>query len=189
MRRVLFWMHLSAGVLVGALILFFSITGALLAYERPIIHAADKRFYQPDSGPRLPIDEIVARAAQSLPPPWEMLSVHQDPQLAGGNPNRRPRRLFCEPAFWPRPGSGLPRAPGPSSSRSPPCIAGSVWPTRTTPAATAVKGSRGPAVSVSTRVRRRSLDAGPLGAPLRPWRYCAALRRGRAGHVTITGTK
>jgi uncharacterized iron-regulated membrane protein len=79
-RRVLFWMHLSAGVLVGALILFFSITGALLAYERPIIHAADKRFYHPDSsGPRLPIDEIVARAAQSLPPPWDMLSVRQDP--------------------------------------------------------------------------------------------------------------
>jgi uncharacterized iron-regulated membrane protein len=79
-RRVLFWMHLCAGVLVGALILFFSFTGALLAYERQIIHAADKRFYQPDSpGPRLPLDEIVARAAQSLPPSWEMLSVHQDP--------------------------------------------------------------------------------------------------------------
>jgi uncharacterized iron-regulated membrane protein len=79
-RRVLFWMHLSTGVLVGALILFFSITGALLAYERPIIHAADKRFYQPDpSGPRLPLGEMVARAAQALPASPEMLILHHDP--------------------------------------------------------------------------------------------------------------
>jgi uncharacterized iron-regulated membrane protein len=76
-------MHLCTGALVGALILFFSITGALLAYERQIIHAADKRFYQPDpagqDAPRLPLDEIVARAAQALPGSWEMLSVRQDP--------------------------------------------------------------------------------------------------------------
>ena len=49
-RRVLFWMHLGAGVLISCLVLFFAITGALLAYERPILHAADKRFYASDRG-------------------------------------------------------------------------------------------------------------------------------------------
>jgi uncharacterized iron-regulated membrane protein len=82
MRRVLFWMHLSAGVLAGALILFFSVTGALLAYERQIVHAADKRFYQPDSAandaPRLPLDDALAHAMQTLPAPPEMVTVYQD---------------------------------------------------------------------------------------------------------------
>ena len=32
-------MHLGAGVLVSVLVLYFSITRALLAYERPIIQA------------------------------------------------------------------------------------------------------------------------------------------------------
>ena len=83
MRRVLFWMHLCTGVLIGALVIFFSITGALLAYERPIIHAADKHFYQPDpagqNGARLPLDEMVAQITQALPATWETLSLHQDP--------------------------------------------------------------------------------------------------------------
>jgi uncharacterized iron-regulated membrane protein len=82
MRRVLFWMHLSAGVLAGALILFFSVTGALLAYERQIVHATDKRFYQPDfaadDAPRLPLDDALARAMQTLPAPPEMVTVYQD---------------------------------------------------------------------------------------------------------------
>ncbi len=82
MRRVLFWMHLSAGVLAGALILFFSVTGALLAYERQIVHAADKRFYQPDFAannvPRLPLDDALAHAMQTLPAPPEMVTVYQD---------------------------------------------------------------------------------------------------------------
>jgi hypothetical protein len=29
-RRVLFWMHLCTGVLIGILVLFFSITGPLI---------------------------------------------------------------------------------------------------------------------------------------------------------------
>jgi hypothetical protein len=37
-RRLLFWMHLGAGVLVSSLVIFFATTGALLAYERPLVH-------------------------------------------------------------------------------------------------------------------------------------------------------
>jgi uncharacterized iron-regulated membrane protein len=84
-RRVLFWMHLGTGVLLGVLVLFFAITGALLAYERPIVHAADEHFYRPDPLPRnavrLPLDELLARAAAVVPTPLEMLIVHRDPNL------------------------------------------------------------------------------------------------------------
>jgi uncharacterized iron-regulated membrane protein len=46
-RRVLFWMHMFTGVLISILVLYFSITGALLAYERPMLRAADERNYRP----------------------------------------------------------------------------------------------------------------------------------------------
>jgi uncharacterized iron-regulated membrane protein len=82
-RRVLFWMHLSTGVLIGILVLYFSITGALLAYERPILRAADEHTYSVDpdrqQSPRLALDALVAPAAAALPSPIEMVTTHQDP--------------------------------------------------------------------------------------------------------------
>jgi uncharacterized iron-regulated membrane protein len=54
-------MHLSAGVLISLLVIFFSITGALLAYERQIVRAADERSYGVDAaGPqtRLSLDTL-----------------------------------------------------------------------------------------------------------------------------------
>jgi uncharacterized iron-regulated membrane protein len=83
-RRILFWMHLGAGVVVSALVLYFSITGALLAYERPILQAADKRFYAdpvPQNGVPLPLDTLVAGAMAAVPQPVEMLTLHHDAQL------------------------------------------------------------------------------------------------------------
>jgi len=84
-RRILFWMHLGAGVLVSALVLYFSITGALLAYERPILQAADKRFYKADPIPQnaapLPLDSLVAGAMAAVPQPVEMMTLHHDAQM------------------------------------------------------------------------------------------------------------
>ena len=85
MRRILFWMHLGAGMLVSILVLYFSVTGAMLAYERQILQAADKRFYSADpiplDGVPLPLDNIVAGAAASVPQPIEMLTLHHDSRL------------------------------------------------------------------------------------------------------------
>ncbi len=70
MRRVLFWMHLSTGVLVSILVLYFSITGALLAYERPILRAADGRSYRIDPG-RQPTPRLLStRWWRPLRPPF-----------------------------------------------------------------------------------------------------------------------
>jgi uncharacterized iron-regulated membrane protein len=84
-RRVLFWLHLGAGVLISSLVLFFATTGALLAYERPILHSVDKRFYSSDLVPRntvpLPLDALGARAMAAVPAPVEMLTVYRDLNL------------------------------------------------------------------------------------------------------------
>jgi uncharacterized iron-regulated membrane protein len=82
-RRLLFWMHLSTGVLIAILVLFFSITGALLAYERPMLRAADEHSYHVDPDrqqtARMPLDASTALAATALPSPIEMVTTHQDP--------------------------------------------------------------------------------------------------------------
>lgn len=84
MRRVLFWMHLCSGVLIGILVLYFSVTGALLAYERPILRAADQHTYRVDPDrqqtTRLSLDALVASTAPALPGPIEMVTTHQDPR-------------------------------------------------------------------------------------------------------------
>jgi uncharacterized iron-regulated membrane protein len=82
-RRVLFWIHLFTGVLISILVLFFSITGALLAYERPMLRVADEHTYRVDPDrqqtARLPLDALVALAAAAIPSPIEMVTTHQDP--------------------------------------------------------------------------------------------------------------
>ena len=132
MRRVLFWMHLSAGVLAGALILFFSVTGALLAYERQIVHAADKRFYQPDfaasDAPRLPLDDALAHAMQTLPALPEMVTVYQDSTWPVEIQTSNRTTYFVDRRSGQVQGH---HARAPFSLRSPPCIAGLVWPMRT----------------------------------------------------------
>jgi uncharacterized iron-regulated membrane protein len=82
-RKALFWIHLAAGVLASALIIFFAVTGSLLAYERPIIHAADRHYDPSSAAPpnaaRIALDDLVARAASALPAPVEMITVHPHP--------------------------------------------------------------------------------------------------------------
>jgi len=81
-RRVLFWMHLGAGVLAGILILFFSITGSLIAYERPILRAADKHYYRtasisPDAA-RIPLATLIATTESSAHSSVESVTVHPE---------------------------------------------------------------------------------------------------------------
>jgi uncharacterized iron-regulated membrane protein len=67
LRRVLFWTHLSCGVLAGLFILSMSATGVLLTYERQIVDGAEQRNHvTPAAGqPRLSADALAdaARAA------------------------------------------------------------------------------------------------------------------------------
>jgi uncharacterized iron-regulated membrane protein len=50
-RRVFFWLHLSAGVLAAVVIFIMSLTGVMLAWQRQIIHWADGEFHhQPRTG-------------------------------------------------------------------------------------------------------------------------------------------
>ena len=65
-RSVLFWTHLSIGVIAGLVILFLSITGALLTYEHQILDAFGKSetVSVPPGGRQQTVDEMAAVARQ-----------------------------------------------------------------------------------------------------------------------------
>ena len=69
LRRFVFWMHLAAGVAAGVIILVMSVTGVILAYEKQMIRWADGVSGAPATAgqPRLPIDDLVVRAATVHP--------------------------------------------------------------------------------------------------------------------------
>jgi uncharacterized iron-regulated membrane protein len=75
-------MHLVAGVLVGALIIFFSATGALLAYERPILQAAGHRAWRMADHASgtipVPLEVLVDGATAKLPAPVTAVTIHHD---------------------------------------------------------------------------------------------------------------
>src|ERR1044071_6856280 len=70
LRTLLFWPHLLAGVLAGALILLMSATGVLLTYERQLVEwsNSDLRSNPPAPGAaRLPVEQVVASFQQAQP--------------------------------------------------------------------------------------------------------------------------
>ena len=43
-RRILFWIHFSAGTLAGCVIFAMSVTGVMLAFQRQIVQWPDSRY-------------------------------------------------------------------------------------------------------------------------------------------------
>jgi uncharacterized iron-regulated membrane protein len=71
LRQSIFWLHLMVGVVTGLVILVMSLTGVLLAFERPIITFAERHIRTvqlPASGaPHLNLDALVAQARAAVP--------------------------------------------------------------------------------------------------------------------------
>jgi uncharacterized iron-regulated membrane protein len=83
LRKVVFWLHLVAGVVAGSVIFVMSVTGVLLAFERQIVAFTERhtRTVQPPAtdAPRLGLDALVSKAREALPegPPTNVtLSAH-----------------------------------------------------------------------------------------------------------------
>ena len=68
-RKVLFWTHLTVGVIGGLVILIMSATGVLLMYEKQITAWADTRNFQVTpsvaGAARLPVEELLAKVRES----------------------------------------------------------------------------------------------------------------------------
>ena len=68
LRTLLFWPHLIAGVVAGAVILVMSVTGVLLTYERQLIEWSNSDYRSqppPADARRMPVEQVLGAFAQS----------------------------------------------------------------------------------------------------------------------------
>ncbi|HKS40090.1 MAG TPA: PepSY-associated TM helix domain-containing protein, partial [Blastocatellia bacterium] len=101
-RKVLFWCHLSAGVIAGLVILIMSITGALLAFQPQIERFADRdaRTVQPPQGeaPRLSTQALFAKVREARPDLKPTgLTLQSDPTAAAAFALGRDGILYVNP--------------------------------------------------------------------------------------------
>lgn len=70
LRTLIFWPHLIAGVVAGAVVLIMSVTGVILTYERQMNAWSDSEFRSsppPDGATRLSVEDIVATVRRDHP--------------------------------------------------------------------------------------------------------------------------
>jgi uncharacterized iron-regulated membrane protein len=63
LKRSIFWAHLVVGVLTGLVVLFLSVTGVLLTYERQIVSLLENAAVS-SAGPMLSADQLAVRASE-----------------------------------------------------------------------------------------------------------------------------
>jgi uncharacterized iron-regulated membrane protein len=96
-RKVLFWLHLSAGVLAGVVILVMSLTGVALAFERQIVAAAERDLRsETGAGSPLPLSRLVARAAEAAGAEPSGVILRRDPAAPAEVAFGRGRTLFVD---------------------------------------------------------------------------------------------
>ncbi|HEV2847016.1 MAG TPA: PepSY-associated TM helix domain-containing protein [Thermoanaerobaculia bacterium] len=68
-RTIVFWLHLAAGLTVGAVVLVMSVTGVLLMYEQQIIEWSNRGYRSappPEASP-LPVEALIGRVVAEHP--------------------------------------------------------------------------------------------------------------------------
>ena len=82
-RTVFFWLHLSAGVIAGVVVLIMSITGVALTYEKQVLEWADRGAWSVPSSARserLSPETLLARVRAARPEAAPaVLTLRQDP--------------------------------------------------------------------------------------------------------------
>jgi uncharacterized iron-regulated membrane protein len=108
-RKILFWCHLTVGVIAGIVILIMSVTGVLLTYEKQIIAWADTRNYRitpPVEGTRLPLETLLIKVRDAEPNTMiNTIALRSDPTepaavALAANPGAEPggaRTIFVNP--------------------------------------------------------------------------------------------
>jgi uncharacterized iron-regulated membrane protein len=112
LRKIIFWLHLTAGVLAGTVILVMSVTGVLLAFERQIVAFAerDTRTVTPPTSdaPRLSLNALVAKAREIVPAGAPSgITLSADPAAATMVNFGREQTVFVDPYTGALRGNGV----------------------------------------------------------------------------------
>jgi uncharacterized iron-regulated membrane protein len=98
-RKVLFWLHLGAGISAGLVILVMCATGVLLAYERQATDWADGYRVAPPSpdASRLGVEALAARVRESSGASPTSITLRADPGAPAAFSLGRDRTVFIDP--------------------------------------------------------------------------------------------
>jgi len=99
-RTLLFWSHLTAGVLAGAIILIMSATGAILAFKPQIMNRvdADVRVVEPIPSPRIGPSALIGAARAERPDASPVsFTLDRDPTAAAAIGMGREGTLYVNP--------------------------------------------------------------------------------------------
>lgn len=101
LRKIVFWMHLTAGLIAGSVVMVMSVTGVLLAFERQLTEWADRdlRVVPPERDtPRLAIDALIASVHAAEPDAMPSgLTLRSDPAAPAAISLGRERTVFVNP--------------------------------------------------------------------------------------------
>lgn len=114
LRTILFWSHLTAGLVAGLVILVMSFTGTVLALKPQVLEfiERDVRFVDAPGTPRLSPQRILMAAAAAMPGTSpQQLSLERDPRAAAAiNLGREAGTLYVNPYTAAALGTGSARA-------------------------------------------------------------------------------
>lgn len=114
LRKIIFWLHLTAGLIAGSVVLVMSVTGVLLAFERQLTEWADRDLRVIPSGPgavRLPVSALIASVRAMEPEAMPSgLTIRSDPAAPAAISLGREQTVFLDPYTGAVLGEGSKRA-------------------------------------------------------------------------------
>jgi uncharacterized iron-regulated membrane protein len=113
LRKIIFWCHLFTGTIAGLVVFIMSVTGIMLTYEKQMTFWADTRSYQvvppSNSPPRLSIETLLAKTAESRPQLPSSITMRADPLSPASIGFQGGTTLFINPYTGEALGEGAPR--------------------------------------------------------------------------------
>jgi len=99
MRKTIFWLHLAAGLVAGAIVFVMSVTGVLIAFEQQIVEVAERGFRTPANGAApLGADALLAKFSAARPDLTPAgLTLRSDPAAPATVSIDRETTLFLDP--------------------------------------------------------------------------------------------
>jgi uncharacterized iron-regulated membrane protein len=113
LRKIIFWLHLSAGLIAGSVVAIMSVTGVLLAFERQLTEWADRdlRVVPPEPAVRLSITALIASVRTVDPEAMPSgLMLRSDPTAPSAISLGGERTVFLNPYTGAVLGDGSKRA-------------------------------------------------------------------------------
>ena len=115
LRTVLFWMHLTAGLVAGSVILIMSVTGTLLTFQQSVLKIVERsqRYVDPPSpgAQRLDVDALLARVRSAVPDAEPTtVTLDSDPRVTAAVALGQRGTVFVNPYTGDVLGSGSARA-------------------------------------------------------------------------------